>query len=653
MTISNTGEFRSRRSNVRSVRRLPGISLALLLALGGSSCVRAGTAAADESDPSARFAAMDEITPANVSTLAVAWTAHVGELSGGRGPQPERQVEGFQTRPLLAGELLIVTTTTSKVIALDAETGAERWRFDPFAVRRRSCESPHRGVAMWTSTDSAGSARRILFSGTCDGRLVALDAATGRLHAPFADGGVLDLRPGVDARDGEQYGVTSPPVIYRDLVIAGALAPEGTPTGPAGDVRAFDVHTGREVWRFHTVPRDGAPGAEAWPAGARLRRTGVNVWSQMSVDRERGLVFLPIGSASYDFYGGDRPGQNLYGNALVALDAATGARRWHFQIVHHDFWDYDLPAQPILADITREGRTIPVVVQLTKMGLVYVFDRTTGTPVFGVEERPVPKSDVLGEETWPTQPFPVKPPPLSRVAALTRAELTDVTPESRRECEAMFDQARSAGLFTPVGLDLTLSFPGTMGGATWSGGAIDATRGLLFVNTNEVGAIVQLAAEPPGSPVAFRRAGPWGPYARFWDSDQLPCQRPPWGKLNAVDLRTGDIAWQVPLGSAPQLAGRGVTGTGTPNLGGAVATATGLVFIGGSNDARFRAFASDTGAVLWETSLPASGHATPLVYAGPKSGRQFVVIAAGGGGRFSKTVSDAVVAFALPVDSSH
>ena len=253
------------------------------------------------------------------------------------------------------------------------------------------------------------------------------------------------MRPGVDARDGEQYGMTSPPAIYRDLVIVGALAPEGVARGPAGDVRAFDVRTGRERWRFHTVPRPGEPGHETWAADAWQRRTGVNVWTSMSVDEARGLVFLPLGSASYDFYGGDRPGANLYANSLVALDAATGVRRWHQQLVHHDIWDYDLPAQPILVDVTRAGRTIPAVVQLTKMGLVFVFDRVTGEPVFGIEERAVPQSDVPGEKTWPTQPFPVKPPPLSRIAALTRDELTTVTPESRQQCEAMFDKARSGG----------------------------------------------------------------------------------------------------------------------------------------------------------------------------------------------------------------
>jgi quinoprotein glucose dehydrogenase len=412
-------------------------------------------------------------------------------------------------------------------------------------------------------------------------------------------------------------------------------------------VRAFDTRTGREVWRFHTVPRPGEFGHDTWADGAWERRTGVNVWSSTSVDEARGLVFLPVGSASYDFYGGDRKGSPLFANSIVALDARTGARRWHFQLVHHDLWDYDPPAQPILADITRGGATIPAVIQLTKMGLVFVFNRETGEPVFGIEERPAPASLVDGESAAPTQPFPVKPPPLARIAAVTRADLTTVTDESHRECEALFDRVTSGGIYTPPGATLTLAFPGTLGGATWSGGSVNPALQYLFVNTNDVGAVGRMAPAPPGLPLTFRRESDSGMYARFWDSRQLPCQSPPWGRLHAIDLATGDIAWQVPLGDAPQLAAAGITGTGTPNLGGSVTTAGGLVFIGGANDRQFRAFDARTGRVVWHAELPASGHATPLVYRAPASGREVVVIAAGGGGRFSSAVSDAIVAFAL------
>ena len=592
---------------------------------------------------SARFSDGFGLTPANVSSLREVWTAHTGEFAGGRGPNPGRAVEGFQTRPVLVGDLLIVTTTTSKVIALDAESGAEKWRVDPFAARRRTCELPHRGVGVWRAPGGDAT----IFSGTCDGRLLAIDPVKGELRAGFATGGVLDLRPGADAREDEQYGLTSPPAFFRDLVIVGALAPEGAARGPAGDVRAFDASTGVLRWTFHTVPRPGEPGHETWAPDAWQRRTGANVWTSMAVDEINGLVFLPIGSASYDFYGGDRPGANLYGNSLVALDAATGRPRWHQQLVHHDIWDYDLPAQPILVDVTREGRVVPAVVQLTKMGLVFMFDRMTGSPIFPIEERPVPQSDVPGERTWPTQPMPSRPPALSRIAPVTRDEITTVTAASRAECLRLFEQAKSGGLYTPTGLAPTVFFPGTMGGATWSGGAADAGRGLLFVNTNEVGAVGMMRAEPPGAPLVFRRVSPWGDYARFWDSQKLPCQQPPWGRLHAVDLARGEIRWQVPLGDAPQLAALGITGTGTPSIGGAIATASGLVFIGATNDARVRAFESETGRVVWTAALPASGHATPILYRGPRSGRPILAIAAGGGGRFSATVSDTIVAFSV------
>ena len=336
-----------------------------------SRSTRAAGASEPAANPSARFADLQDITPDNVSRLATAWTAHTGDFPGGS-PQPKAAVEGFQTRPVLAGDLLIVTTTVSRVIALDAETGAERWRFDPFAGRTRSCELPHRGVALREHRTSGGAIERTLFSGTCDGVLVALDAATGTLRQGFADGGVLDLKPGADARPGETYALTSPPALFRNLVIVGAMLSDDFARGPNGDVRAFDADTGREVWRFHTVPQPGEFGHDTWGKDAWQRRSGANAWSSMSVDEANGLVFLPLGSASYDFFGADRPGPTLFANSLVALDAATGKRRWHFQIVHHDLWDYDLPAQPILADIQRDGKTVPLVVQLTKMGLVFV-----------------------------------------------------------------------------------------------------------------------------------------------------------------------------------------------------------------------------------------------------------------------------------------
>jgi quinoprotein glucose dehydrogenase len=363
----------------------------------------------------------------------------------------------------------------------------------------------------------------------------------------------------------------------------------------------------------------------------------------MSVDVERDLVFLPIGSPSYDFYGGDRKGQGLFANSLVALQASTGKLVWYFQMVHHDVWDYDMPAQPTLITLRRSGQSVPAVAQVTKMGFVFIFDRVTGKPLFPVEERPVPKSNVPGEATWPTQPFPSKPPALVR-QELNEAGITTVTPGSHRYCMELFHSLETRGMYTPYGRKQTLVVPGTLGGATWSGGSFDPKLGYLFVNVNELGSVGALEDQPAGSPVAHRRGSKEGEYARFWDQNEWPCQKPPWGTLNAIDVGKGEIVWKVPLGVMGGLSGE----TGSPNLGGSVATAGGLVFIGASADSRFRAFDSRTGKQLWVAELGASAYAAPVTYLGNKSSKQFVVIAAGGGGFFRGKTSDEVVAFALP-----
>jgi quinoprotein glucose dehydrogenase len=362
----------------------------------------------------------------------------------------------------------------------------------------------------------------------------------------------------------------------------------------------------------------------------------------MSVDEERDLVFLPIGSAAYDFYGGDRKGQDLFANSLVALQASTGKLVWYFQMVHHDIWDYDPPAQPALITVRQNGKAVPAVAEVTKMGFVFIFDRLTGKPLFPVEERPVPKSEVPGEAAWPTQPFPSKPPALVR-QSFDEADIANVTPESHRYCEDLFHSLTSQGMFTPYGLKQTLVVPGTLGGGTWSGGSFDPASGYFFVNANEVGAVGALMPQPAGAPLPYRRGAKGGEYARFWDEHQWPCQKPPWGTLNAVDVNTGEIAWKVPLGTVAGANGE----TGTPNLGGSVATAGGLVFIGATTDGRFRAFDSGSGKPLWSAELGAGAYAAPMTYLGKKSGKQFVVIAAGGGGFFQGPVSDEVVAFEL------
>jgi quinoprotein glucose dehydrogenase len=546
---------------------------------------------------------------------------------------------------------MYLSTPSSRVIALDAETGTELWKFDPQANKQHREFNSHRGVAYWE--DAATNDRRIL-SGTVDGKLIELDAKTGKPVESFGSNGMVDLRAGGADRfqQDPSWGarVTSPPVIFKDLVIIGWGLPEYPAKGPNGDVRAYHVRSGKLIWTFHTVPHPGEFGSNTWGNDSWKDRMGANVWSTMSVDQKRGIVFLPIGSPAYDFYGGDRKGKNLFGNSLVALNAATGKLIWYFQMVHHDLWDYDLPAQPSLVTIRQNGRAIPAVVQVTKMGFVFVFNRLNGKALFPIEERAVPQSSVPGEESWPTQPFPVKPPSLTR-QTMTRDEISKVSTESQSYCTELFDKLTNKGPYTPAGLQPTLMFPGYHGGGNWSSASFDPTSNYLYVNMNEDGAIGQMNPQPPGSPIPFIRRGRFEEYAWFRDKNGRPCQQPPWGTLSAVNLKTGEIAWHVPLGVVDELEAKGVHNTGSQNLGGSIVTAGGLVFIAGTTDRRFRAFDSKTGTQLWETRIEANGHATPITFLGKKTAKQFVVVAAGGGGflrQLSSVLSDTVVAYTLP-----
>lgn len=588
-----------------------------------------------------KYSALKQVNRGNVSKLRVAWTYHTGDISDGSKWPPR---SAFEATPLVIDGVMYFTTPFSRLIALDAETGRELWNFDPKIDKSRPENLfINRGAAYWTD----GKQKRI-FLGTLDGRLFSIVAETGKPDDSFGKAGWIDLRPGVAEKFPEKiYGMTSPPAVYKNLVICGSLTADGAPQGPAGDVRAWDARSGKQAWVFHTVAQKGEYGNDTWQDDSWKDRAAVNAWSLLSVDTERGIVFLPLTSPAADYYGGDRKGQGLFGDSLVALEAATGKRLWHFQTVHHNLWDYDLPAQPDLVTLHRDGKTIPAVVQVTKTGFTFVLDRVTGKPLFDIEETPVPKSEVPGEAAWPTQPRPVKPPPYAR-QSFRRDELTDVTPESRAYCSKLIEDAELGNIFTPIGLKPTVLFPGTNGGANWGGGSFDPETDTLYVNSMDVGMLYRLVRTRADATFPYRAKGSGTLSSRFWDQDRNPCQKPPWGFLTAIDLDRGEFRWRSVLGVVDKLLEKGIPPTGTSNLGGSIVTAGGLVFIGATNDSRFRAFDKDTGKELWVTRLPASAHATPMTFTGKRSGKQFVVIAAGGGNKYNDTFSDALVAFALP-----
>lgn len=569
-----------------------------------------------------RYSPLAQIHRGNVAKLQREWTFSIGEK--------ERPHEGggmsaaFESTPLVVDGVMYLSTPSSRVIALDPETGRVLWTFDPQMDRAgKRVYLQHRGVSFWHSPDKRR--KRILY-GTYDGRLISLIAATGKPAPEFGREGTVDLRAGITDRwPRAVYGVTSPPAIYRNLVITGSRLMGGSDgRGPSGVVRAFDIESGKLVWSFQTIPRDNEDGHETWKDDLWKDRSGANAWSVLSVDHVRGIVFVPTAQALGARHG---RGEQLFANCLVALDAATGKRRWHFQMVHHDLWDYDVPAQPNLVTIRRDGRRIDAVAQVTKMGLLFVLERETGRPLYEVQERPMPQARTTAVVAWPTQPFPVKPPPLARTS-MTRDDISAVTPESNKECTALFHLARYEGIYTPPGNDVSLVFPGTLGGANWSGSSFDPTTGTLYVNVQNLGSL-------------------WNK-GRFWDSRRWPCQQPPWGSLVAVNLNRAKITWSVPLGIVEELEARGVPKTGALNIGGSIVTAGGLVFIAATNDSRFRAFDSSSGAELWVGRLEANGHATPITYRGARTGRQFLVVAAGGGGAFTSETADVLAAYSLP-----
>jgi glucose dehydrogenase len=601
----------------------------LALAAGETCLARESSAVRDAAAAGTHFSPLGQITPRNVARLGVAWVYDTG-MKG----------RGFEDTPLVLGGRMFVVLPNEVVVALDPDSGRPIWSYDPHEKRTRVS----RGLAYWPGS---GKIAPRLVEATADGHVIELDPETGKPVAGFADQGVLDLRA-IQAK-GYPYapfGFTSPPAVYHNLLILGPDLQEGPSQGPPGIVTAVDAVTGRIVWTFHTLPQPGQPGNATWGPGGWKSRSGPSAWGDITVDPKLGLAYVPVANPADSYYGADRPGTNLYANSVVALDARTGRVRWYYQFVHHDLWDTDTVSTS-LVEAWKDGREVPAVAVLTKSALLFILDRRTGRPIFGVRERPVAKSDVPGEHPWPTEPYPLEPPPLARQSA-TPADVSTVTPASEAYCRAQFAKFRNEGPYSPFQLQPSLHFPSTVGGANWGGTSYDPGLGYIYVNTSDLGSIGQMVKA--GSTVGSRRAlkfrGAYAkflahfkpmpyhnPYvgARFVDENGLPCQQPPWGLLSAVDTHTGRIAWQVRLGAYPALSRAGVPQTGTPNLGGSMVTGSGLIFIGATMDGDFRAFDARTGRMLWNAGLEGYGEATPMTYLG-RNGRQYVVIAAGGAG---------------------
>jgi quinoprotein glucose dehydrogenase len=656
---------------------------------------------------STHYSPLAQINRDNVKSLQIAWTFDSGETGG------------LQTSPIIVDGVLYGITPTEKTFALEAATGKLLWKFDSGIIGTQ----PDRGLAYW----SDGHDKRILV-GVLN-FLYALDATTGKPISSFGQLGRIDLREdlGREPASAQSIFLTSPAVIYKDLFIVGGRNPESLPA-PPGDIRAFDVRTGKLRWAFHTIPHPGEFGYDTWPKDAWKVSGAANNWAGMSIDVAQGILYVPTGSAAFDFYGVDRIGDDLFANCLIALNADTGQRLWHFQGVRHDLWDRDFPSPPVLVTVHRDGKSIDAVAQPSKQGFVYLFDRVTGQPLFPIDYRDYPTSPLAGEVTAPQQGLPAKPAPYSR-QKFTEDMLTTRTPEVHQWALEQFKKFRNDGQFVPltVGQD-TVVFPGFDGGAEWGGSAVDPETAIFYVNANDIpwtGALAETTAHksanaiyvsqcalchgdnhrgsPPAVPslvgvgdrlsrhqianslltgkgrmpgfpnlspeqldalVEFLATGkdtelvgegPLPPsskyhltgYKRFLDPDGYPAVVPPWGTLNAVDLNTGEYVWKIPLGEYPELAAQGMKNTGTENYGGPIVTAGGLVFIGATNyDKKFRAFDKSSGKLLWETTLPFAGNATPATYA--INGRQYVVIAAGGGKDLKSKSGGLYIAFALP-----
>jgi quinoprotein glucose dehydrogenase len=610
-----------------------------------------------------RYSPLAEITRENVAGLEEAWRMRTGDLDA-EPPPPGHMA--FQATPILVGDSLVLPTPLGRVLALDPVTGRERWRFDATAADRRYVEFTSRGVAAWSDARAAPGApcAQRIFAATVESRLFALDASTGRRCPGFGKGGEVSLREGIGVERPWEYTISSPPLVAGGLVVVGsAIADNQRVDMPRGIVRAYDARSGALRWAWDPIPRDDEDAAFAeWQSAQAARVGAANAWSILSYDAARELVFVPTSSPSPDYYGGERLGSNRYANSVVALHARTGRVAWHFQTVHHDLWDYDVPAQPVLTEIVRDGQRIPVVVQATKMGFLFVLHRETGVPVFPVEERPVPVSDVPGEVASRTQPFPTGMPALVP-QRLTADEVFGLTPLDRARCRTKLAALRNEGLFTPPSTRGTLAFPGNAGGTNWGSLAVEPQRRIAIVNQTNLAYAVRLIPrerfeeerKAGGGLLGLREfaAQAGTPYGMVREPLRavLPCNPPPWGTLAAVALDTGELLWRVPLGTVPDLLRIPLPWKiGLPNLGGPLATGGGLVFISAAMDGVFRAVDLETGEELWSERLPAGGNATPMTYRGA-DGRQYVVIAAGGHGKLGTRRGDSVIAFALPPGS--
>lgn len=672
---------------------------------------------------SSSYSPLTKIDRKNVNTLQHAWTFNPNDARGGS------RFGNAECNPIIVDGIMYATSARHRLYAVEASTGKLMWSFDPFD--KGVGGGIYRGVTYWEDGDD----KRILY--TAGDQLFAQDARTGKLITTFGDNGRVSMNVGLRG-DSSLISVvpTSPGIIYEDLLIIGAEVSELFGAEP-GYIRAYNVRTGKLEWTFHTIPHPGEFGYDTWPPDAWKYAGGVNSWGGMSLDAERGMVFVPLGSPSYDFYGADRKGANLFGNSVVALNARTGKYIWHFQTVHHDLWDYDLPAPPNLATIRRDGKEIDAVAQTTKTGFLFVLDRETGEPLFPVEERPVPPSHVPGEEAWPTQPFPVKPLPYAR-QHMTKDDLTSFSPGSYDSLLKKFNSMRYDGLFTPPDIRGTLMLPGTRGGSNWGGGAVDLKTGVLYVKSNDSPEIdhiqkverqtgdASLSLYNQGKAIYLRHCAAchgkdrngdepinpslrdlksrideqialtkikkgfgrmpafesvlqgkeeaiiaylyelrdskpssaegdlfeihsnrmsiedvtsekqdttplylnMTPFSHWYDPNGKPAIKPPWGTLSAIDLNTGEYVWQIPIGNIPEFQEKGAPETGMEGYGGPIVTAGGLVFIGSTRDKKFRAFDKDTGALLWETTLPGVANATPCTYMA--DGKQYVAVSVSG-----------------------